>query len=67
MFAKFIVSGEDREEAVQRGLRVLEGTTIEGVPTTIPFHQQVLTDDRFLNAEHTTKFVDEHLDIAGSE
>jgi acetyl-CoA/propionyl-CoA carboxylase biotin carboxyl carrier protein len=63
MFAKFIAAGEDREEAISRGLRALEETTIEGVPTTIPFHQQVLTDERFLNAEHTTKFVDEELTI----
>lgn len=63
MFAKFIAAGEDREEAINRGLRALEEATIDGVPTTIPFHQQVLTDDRFLNAEHTTKFVDEELTV----
>ncbi|WP_092893592.1 acetyl-CoA carboxylase biotin carboxylase subunit [Halopelagius inordinatus] len=67
MFAKFIVSGEDRHEAIRRGRRALAETTIEGVPTTIPFHEQMLADERFLNAEHTTKFVDEELDIERSE
>ncbi|RLM57266.1 acetyl-CoA carboxylase biotin carboxylase subunit [Halobellus sp. Atlit-31R] len=63
MFAKFISYGEDREEAISRGRRALEETTIDGVPTTIPFHQQILTDDRFLDAEHTTKFVDEEFTV----
>ncbi|WP_396890940.1 acetyl/propionyl/methylcrotonyl-CoA carboxylase subunit alpha [Natronomonas sp.] len=63
MFAKFISYGEDREEAINRGRRALEETTIDGVPTTIPFHQQILTDDRFLDAEHTTKFVDEDFTV----
>ena len=63
MFAKFVVYAENRSEAIDRGLRALEEAEIEGVPTTIPFHEQVLTDDRFVNAKHTTKFVDEELSI----
>lgn len=64
MFAKFIVHGEDRAEAISRARRALTETTIEGVPTTIPFHLQVLSDDTFVDAEHTTKYVDEELEIA---
>ncbi|WP_435176385.1 acetyl-CoA carboxylase biotin carboxylase subunit [Halorussus sp. AFM4] len=63
MFAKFVVHAEDRREALDRGRRALEEASIEGVPTTIPFHEQVLNDERFVEAEHTTKFVDEELTV----
>ena len=64
MFAKFIVHGQDRTEAIERGKRALAEADIQGVPTTIPFHEQVLSDETFLEAEHTTKYVDEVLEIA---
>jgi len=63
MFAKFTVHGEDRTEAIERGKRALAEAVIEGVPTTIPFHEQVLSDETFVAAEHTTKYVDEELEI----
>jgi acetyl-CoA/propionyl-CoA carboxylase biotin carboxyl carrier protein len=63
MFGKFVVTGQTREEAIKRSKRALGETTIEGVPTTIPFHQQVLDDERFLQAEHSTTYVEDHLDI----
>ena len=64
MFGKFIVAGQDREEAITRGQRALGETIIEGVPTTIPFHQQVLADEQFQAADHSTTYVEEHLDEA---
>jgi acetyl-CoA/propionyl-CoA carboxylase biotin carboxyl carrier protein len=63
MFAKFVVAGEDREEAIRRGQRALAEATVEGVPTTIPFHQQILADERFQAAEHSTTFVEDQLDV----
>ena len=59
MFAKVVVQGEDRAEAVARGRRALSETAIEGVPTTVPFHRAMLDDETFLAAEHTTTYVDE--------
>lgn len=61
MFAKVVVHGEDRAEAVARGRRALEETDIRGVPTTVPFHRRLLSDETFLAAEHTTTYVDEEL------
>ena len=59
MVAKFLVQGEDREEAIRRGRRALGEADIDGIPTTIPFHVAVLDDETFLAGDHTTKFVDE--------
>lgn len=61
MFAKVIVTGADRDEVIARGKRALDETTVEGVPTTIPFHRQLLADEGFLSNEHTTKYVDREL------
>ncbi|RXK47921.1 acetyl-CoA carboxylase biotin carboxylase subunit [Halorientalis pallida] len=63
MFGKFVVTGQTREEAIERSKRALDETTIEGVPTTIPFHQQVLGDEQFRRAEHSTTYVEEQLDL----
>jgi acetyl-CoA/propionyl-CoA carboxylase biotin carboxyl carrier protein len=64
MFGKFIVAAQTRSEAIKRSKRALGETTIEGVPTTIPFHQQVLDDEHFQNAAHSTTYVEEELDLS---
>ena len=38
--------------------RALEEFVIEGVQTTIPFHQRVMEDDRFIQGEFNTHFLD---------
>ena len=63
MFAKFVVAGETRAEAIERGKRALAEAEIAGVPTTIPFHRQVLDDETFVAADHTTKYVDEEMTV----
>ncbi|PSQ59189.1 MAG: carbamoyl phosphate synthase [Halobacteriales archaeon SW_9_67_25] len=67
MIAKLIVHAEDRDRCLRRSERALEHFTVEGVHTTIPFHRLMLTDDRFLSGEHTTKYLDEELDDAAIE
>jgi acetyl-CoA/propionyl-CoA carboxylase biotin carboxyl carrier protein len=62
MIAKLVVSGEDRAEVLERGKRALGEYEIEGIPTIIPFHRLMLTDDQFVAGKHTTKYLDEHLD-----
>lgn len=61
MFGKVIVTGEDRAEAIARGKRALAETAIEGIPTTIPFHQRLLEDEGFLENEHSTTYVEDEL------
>ena len=48
MLAKLIVTGEDRDEAIQRARRALAEYDVEGLPTVIPFHQAVLNDPAFI-------------------
>ena len=51
MLAKLIVTGADREQALQRARRALSELSIEGMPTVIPFHRVVLDDPAFAPAE----------------
>ncbi len=38
--------------------RALNEFIIEGVNTTIPFHKQVLNDDRFVSGDFNTRFLE---------
>ncbi|OVE85677.1 acetyl-CoA carboxylase biotin carboxylase subunit [Natronolimnobius baerhuensis] len=62
MIAKLIVWGEDRNDCIERSLRALREYDIEGIPTIIPFHRLMLTDEAFVESTHTTKYLDEELD-----
>ena len=53
LIAKIIVHGRDRAEAIARMQRALAETQVEGVKTTIPYHQKLLADPAFLSGEHT--------------
>jgi acetyl-CoA/propionyl-CoA carboxylase, biotin carboxylase, biotin carboxyl carrier protein len=67
LIAKLIVWGPDREAARRRMIRALEETEIEGVATTIPAHLAILRHDDFIAGEHSTKWVEERLDLSGIE
>ena len=61
LIAKIITSGKDREEAIGRMKRALEEFTIEGIATTIPFHQQVMSDKDFREGNFDTKYIERML------
>jgi len=61
LIAKLIVWGKDRNHAIARGKRALEEFTIEGIKTTIPFHLNVLEDERFVSGKFDTSFIDKFL------
>ncbi|MDF9746494.1 acetyl-CoA carboxylase biotin carboxylase subunit [Natrinema salsiterrestre] len=62
MIAKLVVWGEDRDECIERSLRALREYEIAGIPTIIPFHRLMLTDEEFVQSTHTTKYLDEELE-----
>ncbi len=62
LLAKIITHGRDREEALVRMKRALEECVIEGVPTSIPFHLEVLQNETFRKGQATTKFLDREME-----
>ena len=47
-----------REEAINKMKRALSEFAIEGVHTTIPFHQKLLQHEQFVSGEFNTKFLE---------
>lgn len=60
MIAKLIVWGKTREEAITRMKRALAEFAIEGIHTTIPFHQKLLEHPAFLSGNFDIKFLEEN-------
>ena len=59
MISKLIVVAQTREEAILKMQRALDEYVIEGVKTTIPFHQRLMRHERFRSGDFTTKFMEE--------
>jgi len=58
MIAKIIAVARTRKEAIDTMSRALSEYVIEGVKTTIPFHQQLMRNEDFIKGNFTTKFLD---------
>jgi acetyl-CoA carboxylase biotin carboxylase subunit len=58
MIAKLISIAQTREEAINTMSRALSEYIIEGVKTTIPFHQQLMRNEDFISGNFTTKFLE---------
>ncbi len=61
LFAKLVVRGVDREDALRRLGRALAEFRIGGIATTLPFHRALLEDEVFLSGSYTTGFVAERI------
>jgi acetyl-CoA carboxylase, biotin carboxylase subunit len=57
LVAKLIAYGKTRDEAIQRMKRALSMFVIEGIHTTIPLHEEVLSDDDFIAGRFDTTFL----------
>jgi acetyl-CoA carboxylase biotin carboxylase subunit len=58
MIAKLITIAQTREEAINTMERALSEFVVEGVKTTIPFHQQLMRNEDFRKGNYTTKFLE---------
>lgn len=58
MISKLIVVAQTREEAILKMRRALDEYIIQGVKTTIPFHQKLMLDPKFNEGDFTTKFME---------
>jgi acetyl-CoA carboxylase biotin carboxylase subunit len=61
LIAKLIVWGNSREHAIARAKRAFEEFAVEGIKTTVPFHQGVLENEYFLNNDYDTNSIDKLL------
>ncbi|MCC7520176.1 MAG: acetyl-CoA carboxylase biotin carboxylase subunit [Flavobacteriaceae bacterium] len=59
MIAKLIVTAETRPEAIAKMKRALDEFYIEGIKTTIPFHQKLMNHPDFVLGNYTTKFLED--------
>jgi acetyl-CoA carboxylase biotin carboxylase subunit len=57
LIAKLIVWGDDRREAIARMSRALGEFQVEGIRTTIPFHERIMQNAWFRRGEVFTDFV----------
>jgi acetyl-CoA/propionyl-CoA carboxylase biotin carboxyl carrier protein len=53
LIAKLIVTGADRQQALQRARRALDEFEVGGLPTVLPFHRAVVRDPAFISEPFT--------------
>lgn len=59
MIAKLIIHGANRDEAIRRAARALDEFVVEGIKTTIPFHQMMLRNEKFRAGQMSTNSLEE--------
>lgn len=60
MVAKLITYGETREEAIAKMKRALSEFAIQGVETTIGFHEKLMNHEVFVSGDFDTKFLEKY-------
>ena len=58
MIAKLICTAKSRKECIKKMQRALDEFIVEGINTTIPFHQQLMKNEAFGKGNITTKFLE---------
>ncbi|MHB1129649.1 MAG: acetyl-CoA carboxylase biotin carboxylase subunit, partial [Ilumatobacteraceae bacterium] len=64
LVGKLIVWGQDRDAAIARSIRALNEMVVEGIHTTIPADLAILHHPDFQAVKHSTKWVEETLDLS---
>jgi acetyl-CoA/propionyl-CoA carboxylase biotin carboxyl carrier protein len=64
LVGKLVVWGRDRDVAIARTLRALKEMVVEGIATTIPADIAILEHPDFAAVTHSTKWVEEVLDLS---
>jgi acetyl-CoA carboxylase biotin carboxylase subunit len=54
-----MVTGRNRQQAIERMKRALDEFIIEGIKTTIPFHRQLMDHPDYVAGNYTTKFMED--------
>jgi acetyl-CoA carboxylase biotin carboxylase subunit len=58
LIAKLIVKGKTREEAINKMYHALDEFIVEGIKTTIPFHKNLMLNDKFRSGNFDTKLIE---------
>ncbi len=61
MIAKLIVHGKTRNAALMRLRRALEEFVIEGVKTTIPLHQEIISQPEFIDGQYNIHWLEKFM------
>ena len=64
LVGKLVVWGRDRDVAIARTIRALKELVVEGIATTIPADIAILEHPDFQAVTHSTKWVEEVLDLS---
>jgi acetyl-CoA carboxylase biotin carboxylase subunit len=64
MIAKLVVHGATRAKAIARSEKALDAFRIEGVKTTIPLHQRILSEPDFRKGSYDTTWLERLLGSA---
>ena len=59
MIAKLICRARTREECIVKMRRALDEFIIEGIKTTVPFHQKLMLDEKFISGNFHTGFLND--------
>jgi acetyl-CoA carboxylase biotin carboxylase subunit len=59
MIAKLICRARTREECILKMERALDEFIIEGIKTTVPFHQKLMQDENFKTGNFNTGFIND--------
>jgi acetyl-CoA/propionyl-CoA carboxylase, biotin carboxylase, biotin carboxyl carrier protein len=64
LLAKLIVTGETRQEALERARRALDEYVVEGMATALPFHRAVVRDEAYTSEPFTifTQWIETEFD-----
>ena len=65
MIGKLIVHAPTRGECIRRLRRAIAETVVDGVHTTLPLHDWILSQGDFLSGEYSIKWLEENLDRFG--
>ena len=63
MISKLIVTGKNREQAIERMKRALYNYKISGVKTNIRFLSRILDAPDFISGNYNTQFIDDNIDF----
>jgi acetyl-CoA carboxylase biotin carboxylase subunit len=58
LVAKLVIFAQTREGAISKMASALDEFVIQGIKTTIPFHRQVMRDERFRTGDFDTSFLE---------